>query len=256
MLLHAVHYGVVHPKIVNKPILKRLSGTIISALVFAGASSVMAAPIYSTLGPEGSYSHTTGWQETWGASFLSSSYYFTCPEFTVPGAVGQRVVVTSIDAIFEMGVGTLPGYRMNIQADNNGVPGAIVGGFTTSSGGLLVTFSASDNTILAAGSRYWLVPDFPKDDNWDVAWNWSSPEVVGDLNVISSSGNSLVSGVQPAYQINGSCVPEGGDVTAIGALVMLCLIVLKGKEDDRFGALVVVSSRPSSQRGASLTRAE
>lgn len=183
----------------------------------------MAQTLYSNLGTGTSvYNCCTGWTIS-GTGSLGTSFT-SANEFMV-NASGN---VSQID----VGVGFVSGYGnsfyVNIEANNNGLPGAVLASFTnlSSSQGFgtccgLVSITGISGLNLSTGTDYWMVigPTSTSDNTFD-AWNFSNSATGIDLYSNNGGQTWTSNGTQPqgAFDIlsGGGTVPEPTSLLLFG----------------------------------------
>jgi hypothetical protein len=189
------------------------------SFVFVGSTQANTV-LFDNLGPGGTYSTNGNFGLGIGAV-----------EFTSP--VNALFADAQIPlAIFGNGVNQV---TVDLQADASGEPSGIdLDSITVtvpvSFPGSLVTATSILNPELTAGTSYWLVLDYAPIDidtdvvSWYTSTTSSTPFDEADAGASGPWFASPVGSISPAFEIDGTIVPEPGSMTLIGAgLVVLSL---------------------------------
>ncbi len=187
----------------------------------------MAGDLYTNLGTGSSvYNCCSGWTVSGtgsiGTSFTSANEFSP----TASGSVGE------IDVAVGLVEGTNSFY-LDVDANNNGVPGAVLASFTGLSSSTtfgsccgLVSITGISGLSLTAGTDYWLVlgPTSTSATTWE-AWNFSN-SATGNDDYSTNGGQSWVqqgNQSQGAFQIiagTGGTTPEPTSLLLFGTGVL------------------------------------
>ncbi len=187
----------------------------------------MAGDLYTNLGTGSSvYNCCSGWTVSGtgsiGTSFTSANEFSP----TASGSVGE------IDVAVGLVEGTNSFY-WDVDANNNGVPGAVLASFTGLSSSTtfgsccgLVSITGISGLSLTAGTDYWLVlgPTSTSATTWE-AWNFSN-SATGNDDYSTNGGQSWVqqgNQSQGAFQIiagTGGTTPEPTSLLLFGTGVL------------------------------------
>lgn len=166
--------------------------------------AVLAAPIYSTLGPAGDFDTNA----SVGIGSLSSDVGAVADSFTSPvtATVGSVTL-----ALSPLAIGGAPDVEVTIRSNTATGPGGVVGRFvpqTIFTGPELATLTATTGIQLDAGTEYWLSITV---NGADEVGSW----FLNDQGIQSVTANLEAStwtvnapGTAPAFELN--AVPEPG----------------------------------------------
>jgi len=198
--------------------------TVLSA-GYASASTVL----YSTLGPNGQYDGSEGWDVD-GANFHNQ---VMAMPFTPNATSGIADVVMAMSNF----AGTNSPVSVFLESDNGGAPGSILAGLTQVGNivafpGGLVPYTCSSCPTVDAGTRYWLVAQ-ETDPNSQQDWMWAWNDVQGPFyynETGSATGPwSADTFIMSGFRVDGSTTPEPGTLVMLGSGVLGLAGVLRRK---------------------------
>ncbi len=179
-------------------------------------SSILVVPatgdiIYNNLGPDDSYNTGTGW------TIGSSANLEVGPELIIGGGqdVGVNFFLDSVDAAigYSQGVNQI---ELSLFDSVDGLPGNVLETVVVTNlpifgrGDPPTTFEFSGNTVLEAGTTYFLIASSVNDGNSSLAWNWNSTGDIGNTAARENSGpwNVFPDSTRAAFRVHGKMVPE------------------------------------------------
>ena len=192
------------------------------ALTFCmGSLPAMAGPTFSSLGPNNSYSTSSGWAVS-GSDFCPLGCFSTGDLFTASGT--GTIAVNTIDLAVTAGDISASGFSASLWTDNRGVPGSQVTNaywsLTTSLASFtccgVVTVGDIQGVTITGGQQYFMVLS-PLDPatNDDFADNTQG---VTGVEIYSTNGGTTwqSNGTQTIAAFDINPVPEPGSLFLFG----------------------------------------
>ncbi|UCG59886.1 MAG: hypothetical protein JSU70_10270 [Phycisphaerales bacterium] len=187
---------------------------VVALTLAAGAPLANAVPIFSTLGPGDSYSHT------WGYTIGTATDYDQGNQFVIGGGTPYNLDTIEVAVGLVTGTNQLDVWLMD---DAGGQPGAIIesfhfvdamGSFAASP---LVLGNSALHPLLTPGTKYWLIASVPIAGT-HAAWNGSEPAVIGLRAVKEGAGPWWIGlgETMAAFRISGTAIPAPGAVVLGG----------------------------------------
>ena len=203
--------------------LSRFAAALALCLTAVVSTSVEAVPVYDTFAPGNSYYTGSGW------TVGSYAGYFTGDAFSV----SQDSTLNFIELAAWLVSGTND-LAVTLRADSGGLPGTVLETFSftgqlapanqTPSSANILTGTSLLNTLLTAGTQYWLIAEYTVADTW-AAWYYGDTSNLGQHAVSSNGGQSwsLYSSVPlgalrvDATPVPVTSVPEPTTLSLLGA---------------------------------------